>query len=58
MDRDAGAIRLRPEAAKTGRVLFMYTPAAAGGYVEELLNHRPINDDERNQLRDRYHWEG
>ena len=25
--------------------------------VEELLNHRPINDDERNLLRDRYHWE-
>jgi quercetin dioxygenase-like cupin family protein len=43
--------------SETGRVLFMYTPAAAGGYVEELLNHRPINDDERNQLRDRYHWE-
>jgi RimJ/RimL family protein N-acetyltransferase/quercetin dioxygenase-like cupin family protein len=42
---------------ETGRVLFMYTPAAAGGYVEELLNHRPINDDERNQLRDRYRWE-
>ena len=42
---------------ETGRVLFMYTPAAAGGYVEELSNHRPINDDERNQLRDRYHWE-
>jgi hypothetical protein len=21
------------------------------------LNHRPTNDDERNQLRDRYHWE-
>ncbi|PYN83401.1 MAG: hypothetical protein DMD96_02275 [Candidatus Rokuibacteriota bacterium] len=42
---------------ETGRVLFMYTPAAAGGYVEELLNHRPINDDERKQLRDRYHWE-
>jgi len=40
----------------TGRVLFMYTPAAAGGYIEELLNHRPINDVERNQLRDRYHW--
>jgi hypothetical protein len=32
-------------------------PAEAGGYVEELLNHRPINDDERNQLRDRYQWE-
>src|SRR5712664_2704544 len=43
--------------SETGRVLFLYTPAAAGGYVEELLNHRPINDDERNQLRDRYHWE-
>jgi len=28
---------------------------AAGG--EKLLNHRPINDDERTQLRDRYHWE-
>ena len=42
---------------QTGRVLFMYTPASAGGYVEDLLNHRPIDDDERNQLRDRYHWE-
>jgi len=42
---------------EASRVLFMYIPAAAGGYVEELLNHRPINDDERNQLRDRYHWE-
>ena len=28
-----------------------------GGYVEELLNHRPTNDDERNQLRKRYRWE-
>src|SRR5712692_7822589 len=42
---------------ETGRVLFLYTPAAAGGYVEALLQRRPINDDERNQLRDRYHWE-
>jgi hypothetical protein len=38
--------------------LFLYTPAAAGGYVEELLKWPgPINDDERNSLRDRYHWE-
>ena len=37
--------------------MFLYTPAAAGGYVEELSNHRPTNDDERKQLRDRYHWE-
>ena len=42
---------------EAGRVLFMYTPAAAGAYVEELLNHRPLNDAERNQLRDRHHWE-
>jgi quercetin dioxygenase-like cupin family protein len=44
--------------SETGRVLFLYTPAAAGGYVEELLN-RPgsINDDERNKLRERYRWE-
>ena len=42
----------------TGRVLFLYTPAVAGGYVEELL-HRPgtINDDERKKLRERYRWE-
>ena len=43
--------------SETGRVLFMYTPAAAGGYVEELLHHPPTNDDERTQLRDRYRWE-
>src|SRR5262249_8226802 len=44
---------------ETGRVLFLYTPAAAGGYVEELLK-RPagqLNDDERHTLRERYRWE-
>ena len=42
----------------TGRVVFLYTPAAAGGYVEELL-HRPdpMNDAERKELRERYRWE-
>ena len=42
----------------TGRVVFLYTPAAAGGYVEELL-HRPgpMNDDERKTMRERYRWE-
>jgi quercetin dioxygenase-like cupin family protein len=42
----------------TARVVFLYTPAAAGGYVEELLN-RPgsMNDDERRQLRERYRWD-
>ena len=40
---------------ETGRVLFLYTPAVAGGYIEELLK-RPT-DDERNKLLERYHWE-
>jgi quercetin dioxygenase-like cupin family protein len=45
--------------SETGRVLFLYTPAAAGGYVEELLKHPagPIDDDERDKLRERYRWE-
>src|SRR5262245_20831598 len=31
----------------TGRVLFLYTPADAGGYVGELLNRPgPMNDNE------------
>jgi len=38
--------------------LFLYTPAAAGGYVEELLKRPgPTNDEERNKLRERYRWE-
>jgi quercetin dioxygenase-like cupin family protein len=44
---------------ETGRVLFLYTPAAAGGYVEELAK-RPagsLDDAERNALRARYRWE-
>src|SRR5205814_8572575 len=44
--------------SETGRVLFLYTPAAAGGYVEELLKSPgPTNDEERNKLRERYRWE-
>ncbi len=45
--------------SETGRVLFLYTPAAAGGYVEELLRRLggPIDDDERNKLRERFRWE-
>ena len=45
--------------SETGRVLFLYTPAAAGGYIEELAKHPagPIDDDERDQIRERYHWE-
>src|SRR5919197_1974241 len=43
---------------ETGRVLFLYTPAVAGGYIEELTHHAAaITDDERNELRERYRWE-
>ena len=43
--------------SETGRALFLYTPAAAGGYIEELLDNRPTNDDERTKLLQRYRWE-
>ena len=45
--------------SQTGRVLFLYTPASAGGYVEELMRRggAPMNDDERRELRERYRWE-
>jgi quercetin dioxygenase-like cupin family protein len=43
--------------SETGRVLFLYTPAAAGGYIEALSERRPTDDDERNKLLQRHHWE-
>ena len=45
--------------SQTGRVVFLYTPASAGGYVEELMHRAgaPMNDDERRELRERYRWE-
>ena len=44
---------------ETGRVLFLYTPAGAGGYIEGLAKPRgdALSDDERDQLRARYRWE-
>ena len=41
----------------TGRVLFLYTPAAAGELIEELAEHRPQSDAERAQFYERHHWE-
>jgi quercetin dioxygenase-like cupin family protein len=42
----------------TARVVFLYTPASAGGYVEELLHRQgPMTDEERKELRERYRWE-
>ena len=32
--------------SETGRVLFLYTPAAAGGLIEALSERRPADDDE------------
>ena len=43
--------------SETGRVLFLYTPAAAGGLIEALSERRPADDDERNKLYERHHWE-
>jgi quercetin dioxygenase-like cupin family protein len=43
--------------SETGSVLFLYTPASAGAYVEELLERPPINDDEHDKLRQRHRWE-
>ena len=43
---------------ETGRVLFLYTPAAAGRYIEDLSKTAgPMSDDERQQVRARYNWE-
>ena len=36
--------------SETGRVLFLYTPAAAGGLIEELAERRPSSADEHNKL--------
>jgi quercetin dioxygenase-like cupin family protein len=41
----------------TGRVLFLYTPAAAGGLIEALSEHRPTTDQERESLYERHRWE-
>ncbi len=43
--------------SETGRVLFLYTPAAAGGLIEDLAEHRPSSADEHEKLFQRHHWE-
>ena len=45
--------------SETGRVLFLYTPASAGGYIEELSRRPagPMSAEERNALCERYRWE-
>ena len=43
--------------SETGRVLFLYTPAPAGGLVEALSEQRPSNEDEHKRLFERHRWE-
>jgi quercetin dioxygenase-like cupin family protein len=43
--------------SETGRVLFLYTPAGAGGLIEALAERRPVDDEERRELFERHRWE-
>lgn len=43
--------------SETGRVLFLYTPADAGGYIEKMSEGRQMDAGERAKLFARYHWE-
>ena len=43
--------------SETGRVLFLYTPAAAGDLIEALSQGRPQNEEEHKKLFERHHWE-
>jgi len=43
--------------SETGRVLFLYTPAQAGGYIESLADGHPKDAEERAQLLARHRWE-
>jgi quercetin dioxygenase-like cupin family protein len=43
--------------SETGRVLFLYTPADAGGLIEALPAARGMNQEERTQLFERHRWE-
>lgn len=43
--------------SETGRVLFLYTPANAGGLIEALAKRRPVGDEERIKLFERHGWE-
>ena len=44
---------------ETGRVLFLYTPASAGGYIEAIADHHttPMTDTERDEYCARYRWQ-
>ena len=43
--------------SETARALFLYTPASAGGLLEDLSERRPIDADEHDKLFQRHRWE-
>ena len=43
--------------SEIGRVLFLYTPAAAVGLIETLAERRPADADEHKELFERHRWE-
>jgi hypothetical protein len=43
--------------SETGRVLFLYTPAASGGLIEAMAEGRPIDKEEWPKLYERHRWE-
>ena len=45
--------------SETARVVFLYTPAGAGGYIEEMARRAPgpMSTEERDALCTRYRWE-
>ena len=43
--------------SETARALFLYTPAAAGGLLEDLSERRPSDADEHDKLFQRHRWE-
>ena len=38
------------------RVVFLYTPAAAGSLIEALAEQRPADAEEQRQLFERHRW--
>ena len=42
--------------SETGRVLFLYTPAAAGGLIEELPERHSANDEPTIKFFERHRW--
>ncbi|HVM85867.1 MAG TPA: cupin domain-containing protein [Candidatus Binatia bacterium] len=42
--------------SEEGRVVFLYTPAVAGGFIEELAEGRTVDAEERQKRFERHGW--